>query len=349
MILLITVKDIAKISGVSISTVSNILNGKTKCSEETKQRVLEVVKETGYQPNYFAQGIRKQNTNIIGIITEDLNEFTTPIVEAAMASCEEYSYRSVLINMRVYDKWQDTWYNDEVKLQSVLNPAIQELLSIKVDGIIYIAGHCRVINCFPDNFNIPAVVTYAFSKQPQFTSVVIDDEKGGYDLTKYLISKGHNKIGVIAGRSDNLHTQLRSAGYQKALFEHQIPYNPQWIYYGDWQRRSGYDMAKDLLKENITAIFCMNDRMAAGVYDYCYENNMIVGEDISIVGYDNIEVSEYLRPALTTNQISLDDIGYESAEVLVNLLLPTEKKNSNSQVIKIPCSVVLRESVKQIF
>ena len=111
---MITLKEIANICNVSTSTVSNILNGKPKVSEETKQRILNVVKETGYQPNYFAQGMRKQKTKIIGIITEDLSEFSTaPIVESVMAYCEDHGYRTILINVRLYDKWQDTWYNDE--------------------------------------------------------------------------------------------------------------------------------------------------------------------------------------------------------------------------------------------
>ncbi|MBP1756794.1 MAG: transcriptional regulator, partial [Firmicutes bacterium] len=186
--------------GVSTSTISNILNGKPKVSEETRLRILEIVKQSGYQPNYFAQGMRMQKTRMIGIIVEDLNEFSTsPIVEAIMAYCEEKNYRAILLNMRLYDKWQDTWYDDESKLQSVLQPAIRELLSIKVDGIMYIAGHCRVINCFPEDFTIPAIVVYAISKAPGFTSVVIDDEKGSYDMTRYLISMGHRKIGLIAG------------------------------------------------------------------------------------------------------------------------------------------------------
>lgn len=234
---MITVKEIAQLCGVSITTVSNILNNKPKVSEETRQKVLEVVKQTGYKPNYFAQGMRKQKTRTIGIVVEDLNIFSTPpIVEAIMAYCEEHNFRTVLLNMRLYDKWQDTWYDDNQKLHSVLEPSIQELLSIKVDGIMYIAGHCRIVDCFPDDFDIPAVVVYALSKNSLYPSVVIDDEKGGYDMTKYLISMGHKKIGVIAGTIDNLHTRNRNLGYQKALFEEGILFNPDYLRYGDWMR-----------------------------------------------------------------------------------------------------------------
>lgn len=346
---MVTLKELAQMCGVSTSTISNILNGKPKVSEETKKRVLEIVKQTGYQPNYFAQGMRKQKTRIIGIIVEDLSEFSTPpIVEAIMGYCEDNNYRTILINMRLYDKWQDTWYNDEKKIQSVLQPSIQELLSIKVDGIMYVAGHCRFINCFQDDFNIPAIVVYALSKSDGFHSVVIDDEKGGYDMTRYLISMGHRKIGVIAGAVDNLHTQKRSLGYQKALFEEQILFNPEWIRYGDWKRLSGYRETEFLVKEGVTAIFCMNDTMAAGCYDYLYDHNIRIGEDISVVGYDNKEISEYLRPHLTTNDIRLGEIGRKSAEILIQNIEEGNKNLSDSNVIKIPCQMVIRDSVKRI-
>ncbi len=346
---MITLKEIAQMCDVSTSTVSNILNGKKKVSEATKQRILEVVKQTGYQPNYFAQGIRKQKTNIIGILTEELIQFSCPpIIERIIAFCEDMNYRTVLINMRLYDRWRNTWYKDENKYQSVLKPAIQELLSIKVDGIIYVAGHGRIINCFPDDFKVPAMVTYAYSKSPKFTSVVIDDEKGGYDMTRYLISMGHRKIGVIAGTADNMHTQKRSLGYQKALFEDQILYNPDWVRYGDWERQSGYHEVGKLIREGVTAIFCMNDTMAAGVYDYLYDHGLKVGEDISVAGYDNNEVSAYLRPALTTNEIPFTQIGEKSAEIMISKLTQGSKCSNTAQIIKIPCQIIKRGSVRKI-
>lgn len=346
---MVTLKEIAKMCGVSITTVSNVLNGKPKVSKETRQKILEVVKETGYQPNYFAQGIRKQKTRIIGIIVEDLDLFSTPpIVEAIMAYCDDNNYRTILLNMRLYDRWKDTWYFNEKKPKSVFQPMIQELLSIKVDGIMYVAGHCRYINYFKDDFQIPTIIVYALSTSPRFPSVVFDDEKGSYDITKYLISKGHRKIGVIAGISDNLHTQKRSLGYQKALFEEQVLYNPDWIKHGDWMRKSGYIQAEKLVKEDVTAIFCMNDLMAAGAYDYLYENNIIVGKDISIVGYDNNEISEYLRPQLTTTDIPLREIGKTAAEYFVNMLENKLDSNEYQEVIKLPCQMVIRESVKSI-
>lgn len=346
---MITLKEIARMCDVSITTVSNVLNGKPKVSDETRQRILDVVKQTEYQPNFFAQGIRKQKTRIIGIIVEDLDLFsTTPIVEAIMAYCDDNNYRTILINMRLYDRWKDTWYTNEKKPLSVFQPSVQELLSIKVDGIMYVAGHCRYINYFKEDFNIPTIIVYGLSSSSRFPSVVFDDEKGGYDITKHLISNGHRRIGVIAGTPDNLHTQKRCLGFQKALFEEQVLYNPDWIRYGDWMRESGYIEAEKLVKENVTAIFCMNDLMAAGAYDYLYENNIAVGKDISIVGYDNNEISAYLRPQLTTNDIPLRKIGKTAAEYFINLIEDKLADNEYREIIKLPCQMIIRESVESI-
>jgi LacI family transcriptional regulator len=345
---LVTLKEIAQLCNVSVSTVSNVLNGKTNVSEKTRQRVLEVVRRTGYKPNYFAQGIRKQKTRIIGIIVEDLNIFSTaPIVGAIMAYCEEHNYRTVLVDMRLYYKWSNTWYNDSQKYNLVLQPSVKELLSIKVDGIVYVAGHCRIIKCFPDDFGIPGIVVYGISDSPKYTSIVIDDEKGGYDIAKYLISMGHRKIGVIAGTPDNIHTMKRLEGFQKALFEEKILFNPDLVKYGDWMRASGYKLAESLVSQGVTAVFCMNDLMAVGLYHYLYEKGIRIGEDISVAGYDNKEIAECIKPGLTTNEIQLGKIGHEAAKVMIQML-EQGYEPAPGEIIKIPCRLVIRESVKKI-
>lgn len=344
---MITVKEIAKMCGVSASTVSNILNGKTNVSEQTRQRVLGVIAETGYQPNYFASSMRKQNTRMIGIIAEDLCQFSTnTIVGAVMADCEEQGYRTMLINLRLYDKWKDTWYNDETKLKSTLLPALNEVQSIKADGIIYVAGHCRIIKTFPPDFSLPTVIAYATAEQNRFPSVIIDDEKGGYDMMKYIVSMGHRKIGIVAGTADNMHTKSRMVGCQRALFEAGIPYNPEWTVCGDWERTSGYECAAKLANTGVTAIWCMNDLMAGGVYDYAYEHHIAIGEDISVAGYDNMEISRFMYPKLTTNELPLEEIGRSAANKLLEML--EDEKKSSRETVQLPCKMKIRDSVCRI-
>lgn len=356
---MVTLIDIAKMAGVSPSTVSNILNERNNVGEETKQRVLKIIQETGYEPNYFASSIRRRTTNMVAIVVEDLTIYTMPIVERIMAVLEDAGYKTILTNLRMYDKWQDTWYYDEIKLFSELRGAMTQLRPIKVEGVVYVGGHCRYLRILSEFKDMNLVVAYAISKDNNIPSVVIDDEKGGYEVTDYLLKMGHTRIGVIGGVDENLHTKMRLDGYQRALYEHGVVYNPNLVGYGDWLRHSGYEVAARILKEEPTAIFCMNDYMAAGAYDYCNENGIRIPEDLSIVGYDNVELSEYLIPKLTTCQISAGDIGRRAAEELLNKLQADGKEaaetddndgrfDTQEKLVKIDCEVIYRDSVRKV-
>lgn len=194
---------------------------------------------------------------MIGIIVEALNQFSTgPIVAAIMAYCEDHGYRTILMNLRIYDKWKDTWFEDEEKLKEILAPNIQEALSIRMDGLIYDAG---------------------------------------------------------------------------------LLYNPLWVRFGDWERQSGYEQAKVLLDGGVTAIFCMNDIMAAGAYDCIREKGLVVGKDVSVAGYDNREIADYLYPRLTTSAIPLYEIGRTAAEIIIQQLENDQSRESGSGVFPIPC------------
>ena len=343
---MITIKEIAKICSVSPGTVSNILNGRKNVGESTRQKVLKCVEETGYRPNYFAQNMRNQKNRLLSIITEDLTVFgTNPVVEAIMAYCDDNNYRTMLMNLRLYRKWRDTWYENNDKVTDAVKPYLMEAMSIRASGIIYVAGHCRVIDCFPKDFPIPIVISYGLSKDNKFHSVIIDDEKGGYDTAKYLISKGHKNVGIIAGAADNQHTIKRLAGYQKAFYEDGVLFNPNLVYYGDWKRSSGYLGAKHLINKDISAFFCMNDAMAVGAYSFIHEQGLEIGKDISIIGYDNMEFSDCLFPALTTNEIRLSEIGRTSAELMITNI---EEKDEGVKTIKVPCRLIERMSVVDI-
>lgn len=345
---MVTLKDIAEKCNVSAATVSNILNGKSKAGPETTKLVMDVANELGYKPNYVAQNLRRKSTKEIAVIAEDITQFSTPtMIESIMEYFEERGYRVIVQNLRMYARWQDTWYDKDSAFHSILDPAIEEVLSMRVDGIIYLAGHARDIRCFDDDFPIPAVMGYGYATNMQVPSVVIDDEDAGYQVTKYLISKGKRRIGIVSGRSDNMHSEHRLLGYQKALFEADIPYNPSWIYYGEWVRETGYEAAKQFAGQNLDAIFTFADQMAVGVMDYLREKNVNIGDEISVCGFDNQDFSSYLSPSLTTMEIPLAEIGIKTAELLYDKLVAEEPIVYNEKkVIPMKCRLVERDSVK---
>ena len=342
---MITLKDIAKECGVSTATVSNILNGKNKVSEETRNRVLKVVNERGYKLNYVAQGLRKQKTQTIGVIAEDIAQFTTPeIIEGIMEVCEERGYRTIVQNLRLYARWQDLWFDNDKMYYSVMNPAVQEMASIRVDGIVYVAGHARKIHRFPNDNQIPSVLAYAYSQEEEVPSVVIDDEEAARVAVDYLIKRGHTKIGVMAGEQENIHTKLRILGYQKALYDAGILYNPELVTYAGWGKELSYNAAEALLAKDITAIFSMSDRNAGGIYKYLFEHGKQAGKDISIIGFDDEMISDFMTPGLTTMRIDLLGIGKKAIEMLFDKMEGKEV----TREIKMPCRLIERASVSSI-
>lgn len=344
----ITVKEIAKMCGVSPSTVSNVLNGKNKASDETMKRIMAAVEETGYTPNYFASSIRKQKSKVISIIVEDLNQFTTPpVVVAIMASCEEMGYRAIVINLRMYDRWKDTWFDDDEKLRSFLIPAIYESESIKVDGIVYIAGHRHEIKCIPKDLKVPLVVAYATNKDNVYPSILIDDEKGGYEVGKYIAEQGHKNIAVISGAENNMHAILRMTGFQKAMYDAGILYNPKNTVFGNWDRETGYKLAPEIVKMGVSMIWCMNDQMAAGVYDYLYEKGISIGEDISVIGFDNVNYASYMYPRVTTYELPLAEIGRKTVQMIFNIIENPDWRPEELNTL-VPGKLIVGKSVKKL-
>lgn len=340
-----TLKDIANECSVSIATVSNILNNKSNVSKETKDRVLKVIKESGYKPNFMARGLRATKTNTIGLLIDDLTQFSTPmLVDGIMAYLEANNYKSVIENLRFFSKWKDKWEGNPAYNNAVAS-SIQQFDAIKVDGIIYVASHCRNIDSIPKNNDIPTAICYAFSKENPIPSVMINDEKAACEMTEYLIKKGHSNIAVISGSKDNIHTEKRLLGFKNTLSKNNISFNSKLICYGDWSFDGGYNACKELFKTNqkFTAIFCFNDLMAAGVYKYLREINLEPGEDISVAGFDNRFEESFLRPKLTTMQIPLFNIGLKSAEIILNKI---QQQDLDNNELYIDCTFIEGESVK---
>ena len=343
---MITLKEIAETCSVSTATVSNILNGKTNVSEATRQRVLEVVRKNGYKPNYMARGLRATKTKTIGLLIDDLTEFSTPkIVDGIMESLEKNGYQAILENLRFYTKYGDEAKNME-KYDEEVSFAINYFLSIRVDGIIYVSGHARKISCIPEDIqdaNFPFVIAYAFSDKKNIPSVIFDDRSAAAELSKILIKNGHKKIALIMGKKDNFHTKKRLEVFTSVMNENSLTVNKNLMYYGDWSFDSGYSACKNLLdsKEDFSAIFCFNDLMAAGAYKALTEKQKKIGSEIAVVGFDNRIFSDFLKPSLTTVEIPLREIGIKAAQVIFEQL----EGNKCENLYEIPCKVCERESV----
>ncbi len=340
------IKQVADACGVSIATVSNIFNGKGRVSEETKERIFRIAKEMNYVPNIMAKNLKQRRSNVIGIITEDLTVFNSVgIVDGIHEFLEENEYTFLLGNLRLFKKYNNKFYHNEEYLNQV-QEEFHMMKSAQVAGIIYVCAHCREINFLPDTDQIPVAIAYGLSKNESVSSIIYDDEQAAYDATNELIQNGHRKIGLIMGDKFSMHTSARMRGYQRALFDHDILCNPDYICEEDWTREKGYEAADTLISNGVTAIFSMNDEMAAGVYDYAHANNLMIGKELSLIGFDNREICTALMPALTTMAIPLSEIGRRAAEWIVDNLDECNPGVERKSHVK--CSLVKRDSVNRI-
>ena len=342
-------KELAEKCGVSIATVSNILNDKSNVSESTKTRVLKMVEELGYKPNYLARNLRIQKTNTIGLIIEDITAFSTShIVEGIMGYLERHGYKVIFENLRMYSKYKD-FEKEKAKFIKGVNAAYSQLMAFRVDGIIYIAAHSRHIDFLSDFNEVPLVLCYSECDTPDICEVVIDDKKAAVEMIDFFVEKGFSNIGIIKASEENVHAKKRLEGCLESIKTHKLKVNPDFIVQGDWTRESGYEACKKLFSngfgktEGKKTIFCFNDLMAAGVYDYLLEEKMEVGSDVCVAGFDNREISQFLRPNLTTLEIPLMDIGKKSAELLYNKISGIEQ---SSKKVDIPCRLIKRKSVR---
>ena len=341
-----TIKEIAARANVSIATVSKVLNGKGGASAETTARILELARELNYTPNIMAKSLKMRKNNKIGLITEDLTFFITPeIVDGIDYYCDLNCYHYILSNLRLNKRFGHDFFETDTHHQ-LIDSVFKTMLSRQVEGIIYVGCHNHEIHYLPKDLKIPLVCAYCFSSDPKTPSVIYNDNKAAYDATELLIKKGHREIGIICGLPDSFHTKNRLYGYQMALYDNSILYNPLLVKYGDWERESGYRCGKELIESGVTAIFSHNDEMACGVIDYRNEVGLEVGRDISLIGFDNREISTVVKPKLSTVSLPLFDIGQKATEIILKMIDGTYENSINH--IKLECSVIDRESVANV-
>lgn len=339
-----TIKEIAKLAGVSTATVSYSLNDSQQVGEETKKRILKLAQENGYHPNLMAKGLRTNKSNIIGVLVEDVRAFFAPdIINGIMEYTENNGYHLILSDMHFLEKLLNR-YEDTVLYKNKINESIALLLSAKVDGIIYIGMHDRDLSGIVNECSKPLVFAYCHTSDDRFASVTNDNEQVSYNVMEFLSKKGHKKIAAITGSDNSLASTQRLNGYKKAIVELNLENNPAYIKHGNWEYDSGYMNTERLmsLKDRPTAIFCFNDYMAIGAMNALMDKKIKVPEDVSVIGFDARDFTEFSRPTLTTVEIPFIKIGQHSAKTMDKLITKKEIKD-NCSIVK--CSLIERDSV----
>jgi LacI family transcriptional regulator len=337
----IGIKDIAAKANVSTATVSYVLNGTRNVKLKTRERVLRVIEEMNYKPNNAAQSLKRKRTNTIGVIAEDVTVFNVPEIIDGINDCADRMDMHILLTNLRLDKRIGRNFERAESYRHFADNAVSELLSKQVEGIIYIGVHPRDLTGLIDPSGKPIVYTYCYTQND--VSIQYHDEQASYEAMTYLVTKGHRRIGIISGAMDSIPSRLRFNGFYKAVTEHELPFDPQLIKMGNWEAESGYRLAKELfgLEERPTAILAMNDVMAVGVMRAAAEMNIQIPRDLSVIGFDNREFSDYLIPRITTMDLPLHEIGYRAMESLALLI-------KGEQVERKPmptCKLIERDSV----
>lgn len=338
-----TMKDVATLAGVSTATVSHVLNGTKKLSSQTTQRVLDAILQIRYTPNTAAKSLRLGQSCTIGVLVEDIRGLPVPEIVGGIAETLSHnSYRMILFDLHLLEKLYNQ-YEQINAYREHINSGISLLINSNVDGIIYVGMHDRHLDYLFDPTDRPLVFAYSHGTS-QDTYITYSNEDSAAALTNYLVERGHRKIAVIAGHPHSYPTLRRMNGFQRALQKANITIPDSYIRYGNWEYESGLEQTNALLElhDRPTAIFSMNDLMAAGVIHALDKSGLHVPHDMAVVGFDNREIARYLHPPLTTMALPTKEIGTKAANHILSLIqnpsLAPEKE-------VLPCSIIERESV----
>lgn len=326
-----TIKDVAKLAGVSVATVSHVVNETRFVSEETKQKVLSAMKDLSYKPNAVARSLRRKESKIIGLVLPDnTNPYFAEIAWSIEYASRNHGYSLILCNSDGDVKKEETYIN--------------VLIEKQVDGVILVAAGDSTANFMKlKERNISTVMVDRDSPSVNTDSVQIDNATYGEIATSHLIELGHKKIACITGPRDVTPSFDRVDGYKKAMKLNDLPVPDEYVVKGDFKPQGGYLAACKLLdlEDPPTAIFACNDLMAFGISHAARERDMLVPRDLSVVGFDDIYLSTYSNPPLTTIKQPRLEMGDEAVNALV---LRIKNPDRPARSILLHAELVVRSS-----
>lgn len=333
-----TIKEVAQRAGVSIRTVSRVLNEHPHVANETRERVLRVIEELDFRPNAAARYMRTGQSQLIGFLTDEVaqNVFSYDLIIGAQQAAWEHEKLLFLLN---------TGNDPEVETR-----AINMMRDHQVEGIIYATMYHREIkrSQFPED--IPAILVNCFADDRSLPSIVPDEIGGGRLATETLLKHGHRRVGFVNVAAKEPAPLGRLEGYRQALANYGIPYDEALVRFIEEPfegiATSTYDCVLSLLQmsDPPTGIFCFNDMMALGAYDAVRKSNLRIPEDVAIVGFDNVEIlAAQIHPPLTTIELPV----FEMGQLAVRMLLGEGDIVQGDQPVQhvIACPLIIRRSV----
>jgi len=334
----VTIKDVAKEAGVSYATVSHVINETRHVEPETEERVKKALKKLDYSPNIMARSLRGGQSKTIGLIVPDTSNLFFAEIARKIEDIGFQQGYSVIIG------------NSDNDLNKQKN-YIDTLIAKNVDGVIFISTGSQELDLeiFPQN-KIPIVVADRDMSLEIADVVLLNNKEGGYIATRHLAELGHKKIGCITGPNSLSPSMERVEGYKKALIDFDIIFHSNLIEVGDFQFKGGEQATDKLLKNNpdITAIFVLNDMMAIGAMRAARRHGLVLPDDLSIVGFDNIELSEFITPSLTTIAQPFGEIASIAVRLLIERIQGNWENRKNQRKIFPPKLIIRESTIKRV-
>ena len=326
----LSIKDIAKMAGVSVTTVSRVLNGYSDVSENTKRHVQKVIESSGYQPNNAARNLKRMHNNAVGLLMEgSATPFITDLSDIIEAEINAQGY--ALVPHRVMNG------------VSGVDTAAQLVMEKRLQGLIICGGY--FIHSLEELHKLPVPTVFCTTTlsgidHAEYSSVHVDDRQAAMQAVDYLCSLGHRRIAILGGiehDSCGVSSQ-RLRGYCDALSKNGIVFDPALVRYcGLFTMQRGYDAAYDMLaegkfsaQERPTAVFCVADQLAVGACKAIFNRGLRVPQDVSVMGYDGTEIARFYEPSICTVRQPKEDIARNTVEVLISLM---KEKGSNRHIV----------------
>lgn len=327
--------DVAKKAGVSIATVSRVINDSDRVKAETREKVRAVINELKYIPNPAARGLIMRRTEAIGLLLPDIHgEFFSEIIRGADEAVQAQSYHLIVSSS----------HNDSKEIEAALR-----FMRGRVDAIIVMSPQVDsdiVLANLPRS--VPVVLLNCRINNPHFDTIMTDGYGGAKEMTNYLLDLGHRRIAVLTGGENNIESQERLRGYRSAFVERDLPVDSSLEFKGKFTEVSGYETTREvlLLKNRPTAIFAFNDSMAIGAIKAIREEGLKIPADISVCGFDDIPVAKFLSPSLTTVCVPIHDLGVMAVNRIFDRLQKKTKGAAAHMFVSTTLSI--RNSCKKI-
>lgn len=340
---MVTLKDVARAAGVSAKTVSRVVNDDPAVNGKTREAVAEVIRRMHYVPDHAARMMRMSHSSVVGLMTDGVatTPYSVDIIRGAQVGLREQA-RTMLIANTDGDREQEQEYWRVFRAH-------------KVAGVVYATTYHRPVDLGVSDFERGIVLANCYSARRSHSSVVPDDEGGGYTQARHLLELGHRRIGIVSLSPVLRATVLRGAGYRTAFAESGLFYDPSLEIPGFVTRPDGgedlvaYDVALGLLRrpDRPTAIICGNDRIAVQVYAAAAALGLSIPDDLSVIGFDDMAIiTRTLKPELTSVALPYVEIGRTAVEMLARV--NGESDGPVVPQVLVPCPLVVRQSCRQL-